>query len=64
MNSVPVTMYKKPPMEGKVATSLEENIEYPFIFGFQEDSLRKMQQAQNIMGRVPLNHIKSQGSIH
>lgn len=43
---------------------LEENIDNPFIVGFQEDSLRKMQQAQNIMGRVPLNHIKSQGSIH
>lgn len=40
MKPVPVIMYKKPPMEGKVATLLEENIEDPFVVGFQEDSLR------------------------
>lgn len=51
-------------MEGEVVISLEENIADPFIIGFQEDSLRNLQQAQNVTGGVPLNHIKSQGSIH
>lgn len=58
-------MYKKISLWWKAKLLLEENITAnPFIVGFQEDLLREMQQPQNMMGKVTLDHIKNQGSVH